>query len=153
MTTETKERGRIVSSGMGGFLNPPTHPEHTHSVETDLRRRPEDRGRMSLSYAATCEYLADETRAAAKRRLDEWVAPPVDSPEIQAWIRRVLGYFAGCYKGPDGEGCWDAGKLRIDSKADPMLNIDLHAGVRLIREYYPDFTPAAQHFAEARWGK
>ena len=43
-----KETGRIVHKGAGGFLNPPGHPTHTLSVETELNRRPEKRCRMSL---------------------------------------------------------------------------------------------------------
>lgn len=79
--------------------------------------------------------------------------PPIDSPEIQKWIRQVLGYFAGCYKGDGAEPeCWHAGKLRITKDADPMLNTDLHAGVRMIRQYYPTFQPARVHFDEAKWG-
>ena len=62
-------KGRIIRKGMGGFLNPPTHPEHDWCVETDLRRRPEKRGSMRLSSAADCEWLDPTTRAAAKQLL------------------------------------------------------------------------------------
>ena len=53
----THEKGKIVHRGMGGFLCPPGHPMLTMSVETDLRRKPENRGSMALDYAAKCEYL------------------------------------------------------------------------------------------------
>lgn len=49
--TMATESGRIKHGGMGEFLTPPTHPEHSFSVETELRRKPENRGSMSLSYA------------------------------------------------------------------------------------------------------
>src|SRR5689334_15226519 len=40
-------------------IYPPTHPEHTQSVEFDLKRRKENRGSMSLSAALECEWLSD----------------------------------------------------------------------------------------------
>ena len=38
-----QQKGHIIMEGMGGFLCPPTHPMLTKSVETDLRRKPENR--------------------------------------------------------------------------------------------------------------
>ena len=61
-----KDKGKIVMRGMGGFLCPPDHPMHKQSVETDLRRRPENRGWMSLEAAVDCEYLDNATRLAAR---------------------------------------------------------------------------------------
>jgi len=149
----THERGRIRREGMGGFLNPPTHPEHSYSVETDLRRRPENRGSMSLETAVTSEWLDVGTRAAAKRLLTSWERPPLESAEVQEWIHQVLGYFKGCYCGPqDGEDKWNASNVRIMPGADPVLNADIHNGVHLIRKYYPEFKPTAEHFARAYWG-
>lgn len=142
----------MVSGGMGGFLNPPTHPEHTQHVETDLRKRPENRGGMSLSTTLECEWMDDATKAAARTALDSWQRPPMDAPEVIAWILQVLGYFKGCYRGPDPEPeCWHAGRLSIDDR-DPMQHLDEHAGVRLIRKYYPEFMPTAQMFLDAYWG-
>lgn len=151
----TKTRGRIGDSGCGGFLNPPTHPEHTYCVETFSGGRID--GFMSLSHAVECEWLDDLTREQAKLLLIEWQRPDIDSPEVQDWIHHILGYFKGCYKGQEsspGKGDeWYATNLRIDNSIPPMLNIDLHAGVRLIREYYPSFAPTTLHFAQAYWGK
>lgn len=148
-----KERGLITSPGAGGFLCPPTHPEHTQHVQTDLRRRPWNRGSLSLSSAVECDWLDDATRANAKRILDTWQEnkPALDSTEIIEWKRQVLGYFAGCYKG-DGENPWNCSALRITKDADPMLNFDLHAGVRMIRQYYPGFVPTRDDFNSAYWG-
>lgn len=73
------EKGRIVREGIGGFLNPPTHPEHTFSMQTDLRRRPENRGSMCLSAAAACEWLDSAARNQAAKLLDEWRALPLES--------------------------------------------------------------------------
>lgn len=146
------EAGLVRSGGCGGFLNPPTHPEHDWHVETDLNRSPRNRGSMSLSYAVKCEWLDETTRASAQRRLDSWVRPALNSPEVVGWIRQVLGYFKWCYKG-DGETPWNADKLRILPAADPLLNADIHAGVNFIRKYYPEFVPTADDFAAARWGR
>jgi hypothetical protein len=151
----TTEKGRIKHSGMGGFLNPPTHPEHTMSVEIDLRRRPENRGGMSLSSAVESEWLADETRAEAARVLRHWQRPALDSPEVQQWIAQVLGYFANCYRNPAAKAGeeWNASNLIIDRERDPVASADDHAGVNLIRKYYPEYAPSAEDFARAKWGK
>lgn len=138
------------NSGMGGFLNPPTHPEHSISVESIKR----DDFCMSLSSAAECEWLSPYIRQLAREELESWRAPAIDSLAIQEWIAQVLGYFRGCYSGNDSTGAqsWNVADLRIDSKVDPVLNADLHAGVHLVRKYYPEFTPTPEHFAGAYWG-
>lgn len=148
-----KDQGRIVSGGMGGLLNPPTHPEHTVNVAYRRKHERKDSGSMSLSYAVECDYLDDATRAAAKRRLDSWVPPPLESAAIQEWIHQVLGYFRGSYKGvgPD-ETCWNAGNLHFYKDGEELPAVDDHAGVHLIRKYYPDFTPTSADFELAYWG-
>ena len=52
-----QQKGRIIMEGMGGFLCPPTHPMLTKSVQTDLRRKPENRTCMSLEYAVDSPML------------------------------------------------------------------------------------------------
>jgi len=146
-----KEHGAIDNSGMGGFLNPPTHPEHIKSVRTELHRRRENQGGMSLSCAVNSEYLDNDTRQQAKRILDEWQAPLIDSEEIQEWILQVLGYFRNMYNKTGGDN-WACDNLTVDRDSDPITLIDQHAGINLIRQYYPDFTPVAKHFEEAYWG-
>ena len=149
------EPGVIASGGMGGFLNPPGHPEHTHHIETDLDKRPQNRGGMSLSSAVACDWLSPAARADAQRLLDQWQEnrPALESPEVQEWIRQVLGYFRGCYRGdgPEPE-CWNADKLGILKAGDAARPNEEHAGVHLIRKYYPDFTPTGEQFSEAYWG-
>lgn len=155
----TKEKAKIVSGGQGGFLNPPGHPEHSFHVETDLRRRQENRGSMSLSHAKDCEYLDDEVRHEARLMLFAWLdnPPALDSSEVKDWIAQVLGYFRNCYKGPGNDPeCWAATNLDIvqyPGVRDEMENIDKHAGVHLIRQYYPDFMPTTEDFKNAYWGK
>jgi hypothetical protein len=144
------EKGRIVSGGCGGFLNPPTHPEHTMHVETDLRRKPENRGMMSLSYAAGCEWLDSETRQAARRVLNNWQRLALDDPSIQDWICHVLGYFRGCYVRPFASRNVD--QFLISKTLNPLANAHMHAGIQLIRDYYPEFHPSQEHFTGAYWG-
>lgn len=152
-TATATEQGRIVSGGMGGFLNPPGHPEHSMHVETGLRRKKENRGGLSLSAAASCEWLNRETRHAARLRLNAWAKakPALSDAAIQDWIMHVLGYFRGCYVRPYCSR--NADQLRIDSKLNPLANAHTHAGVAFIRDFYPDFHPSASHFAGAYWGK
>lgn len=154
MNTMKLEKGKVVMRGMGGFLNPPTHPEHTQSVETDLRRKPENRGSMSLSAALECEYLDSTTRAVVRTVLNSWKRPALDAPEVQDWIHQVLGYFKGCYRKPGNtsDNAWNVDQLDTQGTANPMKRIDDHAGVHLIRKYYPEFTPTAEHFSAAYWG-
>jgi len=148
------ERGRIKSGpreGMGGFLNPPGHPEHTMSVETDLRRRPENRGAMSLGAAAEAEWLHPATRAEAKRHLANWHANklPLDHPDVVDWRHRVLGYFKNSWKG-DGAEPWNVANLR--STMPPGGSPNDHAGVHLIQKYYPEYQPTPDDWAGAYWG-
>jgi hypothetical protein len=138
---------------MGGFLCPPGHPMHTASVETDLRRKPENRGCMSLEYAVDSPMLDDATRAAARTVLAAWQKPALDSPEVREWILQVLGYFRGCFNFTSRADGWHADQLTIDSKKSPLKNADFHAGVHLIREYYPEYKPTRADFAGAYWGK
>lgn len=144
--TSKRNWGKVKSGGMGGFLNPPTHPEHSQGVYSVYG----DTFAMSLSGAADAEWLNDETRSRARRILKAWKRPPIESDEVQDWICNVMGYFKGCYKGEKG---WNASDLRIDQQADAVLNQDIHAGVNLIRKYYPEFILTADHVSKAYWGK
>ena len=145
-----KEIISIVNRGAGGFLNPPGHPEHNYSF-SDLKTS------MSLSRGIESDWLDDSCKEDARNLLDKWETEklPLDSAPIQDWIHSVLGYFAGCYKGQDKEGnpSWKVSFLRINSEIDGVLNADLHAGVNLIRKYYPSFKPTKSHFKNAYWGQ
>jgi len=146
------ERGRIRREGMGGFLNPPGHPEHTMSVETDLRRRPWNRGSMSLQAAADAEWLDPATRAEAKRHLTEFQQKklPLDHPEVVDWRHQVLGYFKNCWKGT-GEDPWNVQNLRMGAKP-PDATLNDHAGVHFIQKHYPEYQPSPEDFGGAYWG-
>jgi hypothetical protein len=149
-----KEKARIVSGGAGGFLNPPTHPEHHFHVMTDLRRRPENRGSMSLESAAGSDWIDPATRAEARKMLRDWVPPPLSSAAISDWAHQVLGYFRSMYRNdnaPRGQE-WNASAMHVDPDRDPLLNADAHAGVHFIRKFYPDYMPSRADFAGAYWG-
>ena len=122
------------------------------SVETDLRRRKENRGGMSLSAAVECEWLDASTRAAAKRNLDAWQTRklPLDAPEVVDWCRQVLGYFRNCWKGT-GDEPWNVQNLRMGPRPEGATDAD-HAGVNLIRRYYPGYWPTPADWAGAYWG-
>ncbi len=149
-----KEKGRIVAVGMGGFLNPPGHPTHNLSVETELNRRAENRCRMSLEAAVDCYWLDDATKAKAAKALAKWKRLPLHAPEVKQWTLQVLGYFAHCYNDTptDPEG-WSAGRLTIDHTRSPMEHPERHAGVNLIRRFYPEYTLTIDDWAGAYWGK
>ena len=153
------EQGKIVNRGAGGFLCPPEHPEHTFSVETDLRCRPENRGSMSLSYAVDCDWLDPRTRVASYRKLQDWRENRINlhMSAVKDWIHQVLGYFRNSYRGQDGgkygRGPWAAESLRITKDVDPMRNLRLHAGIHFIHQYYPEYAPTQADFTAAYWGK
>lgn len=151
------EKGRITKGGMGGFLNPPGHPEHDWHVETGLWREPENRGEYSLRYAVDSPMLDLATRAAARTLLNTWelTKAALNSPAVVKWIHQVLGYYAGCFnfqaEGNSEQG-WYTQNLTIDSDVDPLENAEFHAGVHRIREFYPDYTPCRLDFLRAYWG-
>ena len=149
MSTSRRNYGKLVHSGMGGFLNPPGHPEHEWSIQSSYG----DTFSMSLSAAAESDWLEAKAKGAAIGKLKSWKPMDLESEPVQDWIVQVLGYFKGCYAGQDKQGnqSWNVSDLRMDAKIDPVLNADLHAGVNLIRKYYPAFTPTPKHFGLAYW--
>ena len=145
--TIMKDRAKIVNSGMGGFLNPPTHPEHNFSVSSTKR----DDFHLSLSGAAKCDYIIDNVREAAQKLLDDWVAPDIDSDEIQDWIHQVLGYFRNCYS-PDGIDR-KVSDCKITAGNPFEIGIMRHLGVLHILNYYPEYQPRGIDFMNAYWGQ
>lgn len=122
---------------------------HTTSIIEGLKHNPRTIASLEFDEPWADRAVIDE----ARRILDAWQAPPLESPEVQAWVSQVLGYFASCYRGGGDEPqCWNADKLNIDRTRDAIEHQDEHAGVRLIRRYYPTFTARREHFAGAKWG-
>lgn len=144
-----KSVGKLVASGQGGFLNPPTHPEHSWSIRSIHGQT----FFMSLTGAVEADWLADETRAIAYRKLATWVRPALASDEVRAWIKDVLAYFRHCYRGiQHDETAWHASNVQVNAKADELANAEIHAGVHYVRKYYPEFVPVADDFT-GTWGK
>lgn len=144
----------VVSGGIGGFLHPPGHPEHSLHVETDRNRWRCNRGAMSLSFSLGVDYINPSVQKQVEEILTGWEnnKPSIDDDEVQDWICHVLGYFKNCYISANGSR--SAQDLIIDSECNPMVNkatTDLHAGVAFIRDYYPEFIPTEKHFANAYW--
>lgn len=150
MTTIDTNCGKIASGGCGGFLNPPTHPEHNRSVR-NLYGGERNYFLMSLSSAVTCEWLDKAAKAQAKAILDAWIAPPIDSAEIQDWIYHTLGYFKNCYTRDKANRNVNNKETFYISK-DENAPLDHHLGVLHIQQYYPDYEPLDVHFNNAYWG-
>ena len=108
----------IVSGAMGNFLMPPGHPNHHFE-----------------GHAPGClisvECAAAEGCAAAQRLLDAYVPPPIESPEVQAWIQACLNHWRSCfYAGSDRPAI--AGFDPIPEGATPYAHW-------YIRRWYPSF--------------
>jgi hypothetical protein len=146
MATRNKERGRIRNSGMGGFLNPPGHPEHNYSVEVGRRNNPHSI--MSLTVATEANWLNDATRSNARGLLESWKPLPIGHPQVAAWIRNVLGYYRNCYRNPNlpEPQCWYGSDVLIDRDRNPLETPEDHCGVHFIRKYYPGYWPSRDDF-------
>ena len=93
MNTTKYEPARITNSGMGGAFYPPNHPLHTHSVETDLKKKKENRGGMSLEYALTLEYISPQLKAKIKALLDSYTPPDITLPDVCDWLTSCMRHF------------------------------------------------------------
>lgn len=144
----------LVNEGMGGFLNPPGHPEHNWSVRTR-----NDGSCYSLSYAANSDGMpvSNAAKTAAQTKLNEWQPLPLNAPETKKWICQILGYFNGCYQGnPElGEESWHTNRIVIDREKtlDPVVNQNIHCGVHFIRKWYPGYVATEEDFRLAKWGE
>ena len=111
---------------------------------------------MSLEAAEDAAWLDPTTKKEARELLSKWKSsrPPLQSPKVQKWISEVLGYMRSGYRNPNiaGSAQWNASNLIFDSSRSPVANADDHAGVRLIRKFYPEYVPTEDDFANARWG-
>ena len=152
-----KERGRLIPGSAGSFLTPPGHPEQRFVIETDLRRKPENRTHLNLSSAVDDEWLEPGARAAARKALADWEKnkPSLDHPAVEEWVRYVLSYYRGSYatRGTEGAERWNVSNLEFDQELDPVENADRHAGVRMIRRYYPEYNPRVEDFAPGGYGQ
>lgn len=141
--------GKIVNEGMGGFLDPPGYPTHNWSVKSVYG----DTFSMSLESASESEWLNEEVRNEAKRLLRTW-KPARNSSRTIDWMHQVMGYFRGMYRDPSakiGEE-WHVSHLLNLPSIDPVKNQNRHAGVHLIRQFYPDFKLTHKMLEGAYWG-
>ena len=153
-----KTQARLMKEGQGGFLNPPTHPEHNFHVQHKFKKDGEFY--MSLTGAIESDWIEDSIRERAQDLLNEWEKDklPLDHEDIKDWIHQVLGYFRNCYS-PDGEdrsvsNCkiLDVNPFQLEGKMKETA-IKRHLGILMIREYYPKYEPKADDFLNAYWGK
>lgn len=135
----------LVSEGMGGFLNPPNHPEHDYSIIECWGGQ--EVGSMPLSYASTCDYLPGAVRGTAKGILKRW-NPQEPDP---AWLDSVYNYFRHCYSidgiNRDTSHCITYGKFwgnaEQEQNDDPTHSLAyLH-----VKEFYPNHTPDLDRLA------
>ena len=126
----------IENEGMGSFLNPPGHPEHSKSVMWGDSY-------MSLSYCLNDKWVPEKLRQQAALLLNEWEAnkPPID----RDWVRHVLSYFSTCYS-PDGVNRNVDSFVKGPKVPRNKEQIDRHLGVMFIRKYYPEFKPTRSDF-------
>lgn len=85
----------------GCYGDPPNYPTYFYGVETDLRRKPWNRGSMSISYAASDEvtYLPPLVKKRCVELLAEWEKNklPESHPRVQAWEQATYAHMAHCY--------------------------------------------------------
>ena len=120
-------QGKIVRESAGCFLNPPTHPEYSYSVQSKYG----DTFFMSLRYAITQDWLDDDSKAKARSLLRNWKRPPLFSKQVQDWIAEVHHYFKNGWFGEDGEPYFTK---------EPQDWRDSMAVVH-IRQWYPEYKP------------
>lgn len=80
---------RLIKGSMGSYLTPPYHPSKFYEVETDIRRKKENRGGCNIEHALEQAYISDETKNKIQQLLKNWEANekmPIDSAEVQKWI-------------------------------------------------------------------
>ncbi len=106
-----KRNSQIVRGGMGNFGDPPGYPTHSFHVEVDLRRRPENRGTLSLNYALKETFIDPATKQEARDLIEKWEThrPAITSAKVQEWIQQVLKHH--------GE----------------------NAGIEQVQKFYPEF--------------
>lgn len=146
------ERWSIRREGQGGFLQPPTHPEHYFSARMERWTRSgwEEWSSYALTSAAREEYLPEWVRERARQILADWQAPSIDDRDVQLWIKQCWSHWRNCYDigerdllvmqsrpcgdlpTVEGQGLW------------MILNIANHYAVKTIRSFYPEYVPSVR---------
>ncbi len=149
--TSRSNWGKIVDEGMGGFLNPPGHPEHRYSVHSVYG----DTFSVCLSAAAyESDWLNCETVGRARGMLKKWDKNKscLDVDDIQSWVYSVMGYFKNSYSPKNKDGSVLPNYL-IKKNWNPFVHQKRYLGVLHIQEYYPDFKLNQTHLDNAKWGQ
>lgn len=108
-----KRDDRLTKGSTGSALCPPEHPSHSYSVETDLKRKEENRGSMNIEYALEQDYVSGQTKAQIEKLLNEWelIKPKFGTEPFNSWVNDVMIHFRG-----------------LESQ-----------GIDFIKKYYPDY--------------
>lgn len=113
---------KILSSGMGNFLNPPGDAEHFYHVSHP---------RMLASLRAALESdIPEKVLQVVRKLLDE--NKPVITEE---WVEQVYRYFKHCYS-PDGLDQTASNHIIDRTDSQPPEN---HLGYLHIREWFPEY--------------
>ena len=150
---------KLVAGSAGCFLDPPSFPTHRWHIETDCNRHKENRGSISLTYAAECSWLPECLRNQAQAMINSWKQDNPffnrQDPELLDWAHQCLGYFRNCWLDErlDLTAARKCENLIIDPKPEATPdNVLLMRGVDHIREFFPSFLPTAEDLDSAYWG-
>jgi len=129
----------LVNDGMGGFLNPPGHPEHAYSIQEFSKGH--EVGSYSLSAAMSESWMPSKVQIKAKWILKRWNAGAPD----EAWLATVYNYFRHCYS-KDGNNrnvndCVTYGKFWDNAEQEENEDPTHHLGYLFVKQFYPDHKP------------
>lgn len=124
-----------TDDGMGGFLNPPTHPQHTTSIIE--KRGGHEVGYYSLTGARDEKYLPGRVRGTANGILKRWVREKGQEQPDEVWLASVYNYFRNCYS-PDGENRNVSDCLINNANSLPP---ERHLAYLFVKEFYPAHKP------------
>jgi len=128
----------LENDGMGGFLNPPEHAEHSYSIMGNGCY-------MSLSSAIKESWIPKSVKSLAQKLLAEH--PGVITDE---WIVSVYKYFRHCYS-KNGENrnvsdCVTYGKFWDNAEQEKDENPERHLGYLFVKQFDPTHTPRTDLF-------
>lgn len=131
----------LVDSGMGGFLNPPGHPEHDYSIHGF---------RGGHEVESTCltrcldDYYRGAVRGSAKGLLKRWEKNRPAIPPRE-WMIEVYKYFKHCYSkdgiNRDVDSCVTYGKFWDNAEQEQHENPYHHLGYMFVKSFYPVHEP------------
>lgn len=136
---------KIKGEGASGFLCPPGHYNHTHS----LWEYNGPRGRTEIGIFGL-DYIDDEHADPSPeiRAQVERIRKATKLVASEAWVRMVYGYFKTMYLPESGS------RNVSDLLARPSNDLppERHAAVHMTREYFPDHEPRVDLIANPGQG-